>query len=258
MKTFALFLTTFLLAQPFGRAQVIVHDAVLSEIVVSNHLEELLKLIAIIQETQATKDWLGNAKNILDLAGIDAVFTNLRTVSVGLSRVELATTATSAEGVAYDGDGLLVPVGETFVSRDGQTITRPDVFKPEAAIFNAVKDHDAVYEDVMTRRSALRSGIDQTLSQLQAATTLAEVQKTTGVLLGQKLELDSTDRELTFATQKVVLLDLQNRADKDRQEKATRQEQTREFTEGLRHLGDMLSPPSFVPRASSTSSRVTP
>ena len=253
MKTIALIV--LLLALPIARSQVIVHDPILADIAVTHNAEELLKLVRMIEEMQATKDWIGNGKKILELAGIDAVFTNLRTESIGISRVELATTATSAAGATYEGDGLYVPVGETFVSRDGQTITRPDVFKPEAALFNAVKDHDAVYEDVMRRRAALRLGLEKTLSQLQGAATIAEVQKTAGVLLSQHAELEATDRELTFATQKAVLIDLQNRADKERQEKATRQEQAREFAEGLRHLGTVLSPPVFVPRAPAASSQ---
>ena len=124
MKTIAL--TILLLALPFGRGQVIVHDPIVADIAVTHNAEELIKLVRMIEEMQATKDWIGNGKKILELAGIDAVFTNLRTESIGISRVELATTATSATGATYDGDGLYAPVGETFQSRDGQTITRPD------------------------------------------------------------------------------------------------------------------------------------
>ena len=138
-------------------------------------------------------------------------------------------------------------MGETFLSRSGEFITRPEVFKPEAAIFNAVRDADVVYEDVQTRRAALRSALGKTATQLQNATTHAEVLKATGVVLAQQAELDAAAQDLTAAVQKAVLLDIQNRADKERQEKAQDQEQTAEFSEALRLFSGALRPPTFVP-----------
>ncbi|MBL9170587.1 MAG: hypothetical protein JNN07_22840, partial [Verrucomicrobiales bacterium] len=164
------------------------------------------------------------------------------------SRTASASIANSALAFAYQGQGMYQPVGGNFVSGDGQAISRPDVFKPEAAIFQAVSNHDAVHEDVMRRRQILRTAMRGSLTQLQTATTHAEVQKVTGVILAEVAELEATDRELMFSAQQAVLLDIQNRADKERQQKAVHQEQAQEMTESLRHFTSALTPPSFITR----------
>ena len=260
-KLITLLLAVLLVAQPPTQGQAIVHDPGNAEIAIANHLEAILKLVAMIEQIKTTKDWLGNAGEILDLAGLDEVIANLQSEGVGLSRVEIATAATSIDGTTFEGDGLYTPVGETFLSRSGEFITRPDVFKPEAAIFNAVKNYDAVYEDAQTRRAELRSALGKTLTQVQAATTHAEVMKTTGVLIAQQTELKAIDDDLAVAAQKAVLLDLQNRADKERQEKAKNQEQAVEFSEALRLFSGALRLPSFIqgsqPPAAGASSHTT-
>lgn len=247
-NTIATILLGFLLVtQPPVHGQVIVHDPGNAQIEIANHLEEIVKLVKLIEEIKTTKNWLGNAAEILDLAGMDELMINLESEGVGLSRVEIATAATSFDGTTYDGHGLYTPVGETWLSRSGQFITRPDVFKPEAAIFNAARDYDAVSEDVKTRRAALRSGMQKTASQMQAATTHVEALKATGVLIAQHAELDATDREQNQAAEKVEVTAQVNEAAKELQEKARNQEQAVEFDEALQEFIKMLRPPSFVP-----------
>ncbi len=249
-----LFVCAALIAAASAPAQfvVVAETPDLNTITLQNHLEEILKLGVMIEEARTTKNWLGNAADVLDIAGARELLQNLQTVGVGQSRAALATVATSLDALTYNDTDLYRPPGDSFVTRDGRLVARADDFKPEAAVFGAVRDYDAVQEDVAPRRESLRAGIQQTLTQLQAATTHSAVQKGIGVLLAQQAELEATDRELTFAAQKAVLLDLQNRAERDRQEKAGRQEQAQEFTEALRHLGAALRPPAFTQPARTT------
>ena len=140
----------------------------------------------------------------------------------------------------------MAAISPTFTSRDGQTVNRPDVFKPEAAIFQAVANYDAVRDEVTRRHEALRSAMRDSVTQLQAATTHAEVQKANGVILAEHAAREAAVWELEVASQKAVLIDIQNRATKELEQKAANQEQTRELTEGLRHFTDILRPPSFI------------
>ena len=247
-KTFGFALGLLLFASHPGQGVVPVTDTAAITASQIQHEVELAKLIAMIAQLQAAKEWLGNAADIIDLAGIDEVYFSLDLEGVGLSRLEIALSTTSLDAVLYDGGALYTPVGDIFLSRDGEVVVRPDVFKPEGAIFNAVLDHDRVYDDVMGRRQMLRLGREQTMAQLQVATTHAEIQKAPADLLAQQGELEAADRELTFATQKAQLLDLQNRADTSRQEKAMQQEQAQEFTERLRSFSQLLRPPQFLNR----------
>lgn len=223
-----------------------VHDAILQLMMMVNHLEQMRKTVETIQELRETKDRLGDAASIHRISGARETLLQFAQTGIGQSRTEIATLATSSTAVTYQGEGLYQAVGGTFVSRDGQAVSRPDVFKPEAAIFQAVANHDAVHEDVMRRRQVMRTALRKSLMQLQAAETHAEVQKVTGVMLAEVAELEATDRELVFSAQQAVLLDIQNRADKERQQKATSQEQAREMNESLRHFTEALVPPSFI------------
>jgi len=226
--------------------QLVVVDPGLELVTIANHLEQLAKTVETIQELRQTKDRLGDAASIHRISGASETLAQFALTGVGQSRTEIATLATSSLAVAYQGQGLYQEVGGTFVSRDGQSVSRPDVFKPEAAIFQAVANHDAVHEDVMRRRQVMRTALRKSLTQLEAAGTHAEVQKVTGVILAEVAELEATDRELVFSAQQAVLLDIQNRADKERQQKAATQEQAHEMNESLRHFTEALVPPSFI------------
>ena len=245
----SILLAAILLIRQPAHGQVIVHDPMNAQIAIEHRIEEILKLVKLIQEMKTTKDWLGNAAQFLHLAGLDELYASLQNEEVGLSRVEIATAATTLDGTSYDGNGVYKPVGEIFQSRGGEFITRPDVFKPEAAIFGAARDYDAVHEDVSARRAALRAGIQKTVGQLQAATTHAEVIKATGVLTAQSAELAATDHEETHAAEKVAVTAHEKEADAARMEKAKEQEQAVEFHEALQKFIKMLRPPSFVPES---------
>lgn len=246
MKTTLSITLTLALSLTTGLSQVLVKEASLEALTIANHVEQLARLVESIQELRLTKDRLGDAASILKIAGAADTLAQMAQQGVGKARSEIAGLAESAMAVAYQGQGIYQAVGSVFVSRDGNAIARSDVFKPEAAIFQAVTNHDAVYEDVMQRRQVLRAALRTTLAQLQAATTHAEIQKVTGVILAQSAEMEATDRELAFAAQHVVLLDIQNRADKEREHKAASQEQAQEMQESMLHFVKALTPPTFI------------
>ena len=246
MKTPLLIAVAIGLSLQTSLAQAIVHDPLNQAVMIANHLEQIAKLVETLRELRETKDRLGDAASIVQLSGAAETLVQFAHSGVGKSLAELSSLADSTLGVAYQGQGIYQAVGGSFLSGDGQAVPRADVFKPEAAIFQAIANHDAVHEDVMQRRQVLKTALRSSLAQLQAATTHAEVQKATGVMIAEVAELEATDRELQFAAQQAQLMDIQNRADKERQQKAASQEQAREMTESLRHFTEALKPPSFI------------
>lgn len=219
-----------------------VFDWVNSIIALTNHVAIMDKYVSIIRELEMTKDWLGNAALIRDIAGAAQVLSDLTTATEARSREELAAEATSSYAVDYTDSGLYAPVGETFRSPDGDTVVRPDVFKPEAALFSAVAEHDAVHRQVTLRREKLRGAMRETLSQLQGATNQVEILKASGVLMAQHAELDTLERETAAAAERVKVLDAQNRAAEKRAEKAEEQESAVALNEALRAFGKALKP----------------
>jgi hypothetical protein len=62
------------------------------------------------------------------------------------------------------------------------------------------QNFQSVTDDVLSRRKTLRSQIAATTQQLQAATTDAETQKLTGVLVGWARRLGITNPSWKFST----------------------------------------------------------
>lgn len=234
---------------PDVTAQVVVVDPTLVRTTAQNHVEEMHELSKLTEEAATIREWLGNPADYQEISGASDVLGDLETTGAGRSRLDLATSATSRDALAYTGAGLYQSVGSTFTTRNGREVRRSDAFKPEDAVFKAVLDHDAVHEDVQRRRDATRFAIQQTLTQLQAATTHTESQKAAGVLIAQNADLAAIDRELQFALERIQTLEIQNRAERERNEKASREEQAAEFKEGLRLFAELVRPPNFsVPK----------
>ncbi len=208
----------------------------------TNHLESMEKYVGIITELATTKEWLGDASRITNISGAAQVLADLASLTVGRTRLELAAGADSSFAVDYTDAGLYRPVRQTFRTWGGTEQERPDVFKPEAALFSAVAEHDAVHADVTARREKLRTAVRETLVQLQGATNQVEVLKATGVLLAQHAELETVERETAAAANRAFLIDLQNRAAKEREEKAGRQEAASDFRESIIGLQSFIAP----------------
>ena len=90
-----------------------------------------------------------------------------------------------------------------------------------------------VANNAMQRRTAIKNQIAQTAQQLQAATTDAEVQKLHAVLTGLNADLASTDDELNQATSSVLVQDVQNRNDQQKQVQALTEQQNAGFEEAV-------------------------
>jgi paraquat-inducible protein B len=125
-------------------------------------------------------------------------------------------------------------VGETFTTPSGKTVARTvKGYRPHAAIHRTTQNYTNVFADVQQRRVALKAEIASTTEQLQAATTDAETQKLTGVLVGLNAALAATDKELDQALSLTLVQEAENRNDQDKQARARAEEQQAEFSESL-------------------------
>ena len=77
---------------------------------------------------------------------------------------------------------------------------------------------------LMQRRQELRRQIQSTLRDLQAATTVTEIQKLQGILSAQTSELSAIDRERDAANHRVIVQNIENQTDAARQKQARREE----------------------------------
>jgi hypothetical protein len=121
---------------------------------------------------------------------------------------------------------------------------------PLAAVQKTTENFLSVSADATARRIALKAQIATTTDALKAATTDAEVQKLQGVLIGLSAALNNTDYEINQATTSVLVQDIANRNDAQRQIEAKKEQQHAEFTEAIQQYGQtfrLMNAPTTFP-----------
>ncbi|MBI1178355.1 DUF4141 domain-containing protein [bacterium] len=246
-----------------ARAQWVVFDPTMNVQSILNTAQEIAKYVEMIenqvQQIQTLTDQLNEFKHYEDLFG------NPGSVSLAtaqplindLQKSELGQTLTTIEGsvnagqaMTYDAGGLFQKVGTAFNTPGGTTVNRPETpYLPVAAVQKTTDNFLSVSTDATARRIALKEQIARTTEALKNASTDAEVQKLTGVLIGLSSALNNTDYEINQATSSALVQDIANRNDTQRQIEAKKEEQHAEFTEAVQKYGQtfrlMTAPTSF-------------
>lgn len=247
-----------------ARAQWIVYDPVNNAQQILSAAEDIAKYIQMIenqvQQIQTLTDQLNEFKHYEDLFGdpksvllstVQPLVSDLRKTELGQTLTTLETTVNASQAMVYNANGLFQSIGTAFTTPNGQTVTRLQTpFKPIAAVQKTTDNYLSVSTDATARRVALKAQIAATTDALKAATTDAEVQKLTGVLIGLSSALNNTDYEINQATTAAVVQDIANRNDAQRQVEAKKEQQHAEFTEALQKYGQtfrLMNAPTAFP-----------
>ena len=262
-----LVLTTLIATAPMLSAQYVVTNPIsdlLSETLhleevgnqlemINNQVQQIQTLTAQLQQVQAYVKAFGDPEQLLQITGADQLIGSLQQSGVGQTIGQLQQIADGAQALSYDANGLYQSLGATFQTPGGVEMPRAEeLYRKFGAIQQGSQNFQAVTDDVLSRRESLRQQIATTTQQLQAATTDAETQKLTGVLVGYDAELQAVDREIDQAAAQLAAQDIENRADKERQDEARREERAAQMEEGFRRFGEVFrldtSAPAFPTR----------
>ena len=230
-----------------ARAQWIVYDPTSNMTQILDETENLAEFVSMVdnqvQQIQTLNDQLSEFKKYeavfgnpsqVALATAAPLESDLQQVEPGQTPLNLATNADGSTAMTFNDSGVYSRVGTSFQTPGGQTIQRStNQYKPYSTIINTASNYVAVANNAMQRRTAIKNQIAQTAQQLQAATTDAEVQKLHAVLTGLNADLASTDDELNQATSSVLVQDVQNRNDQQKQVQALTEQQNAEFAEAV-------------------------
>jgi len=219
---------------------------------VDNQVQQITQLSDQLQQLKNYNQAFGNPAQILNVTGVSAITSDLTQTPLGetISAVEKAADGTAA--LTYDANGLYHEIGATFTTPSGSSVQRNTAdYKPNEAINNATANYSSVTQNVLSRRQALKDAIAQTIQSLQSASTASEVQKLTGVLLGQQAALSATDKEIDQAVDVSVEQDIENRNDQQKQATANQEQQQAEMVESLGKFRTTFQlntqPPQFPP-----------
>jgi hypothetical protein len=254
----------FFISASLASAQVVVTDPIAHSLTRIDHAQDLAKYVQMIdnqvrqintltqqlQQIQAYVKAFGNPAQLLNIVGANQLISSLQQAGAGQTLTQLQRTANGLQALQYTGNGLYQSLGQTFSTPLGTQFPRlEDSYRKYGAIQDDSRNFQTVTDDVLARRKTLRDQIAATTQKLQASTTDAETQKLNGVLIGYNAELGTVDREIDHAAAQIITQDAENRADRERQEEAVREERQAQMQESLQQYGEVFrletSPPSF-------------
>lgn len=217
---------------------------------IDNQVQQIETLTDQLNEFKHYESLFGDPKAVV-LSTVQPLVADLRKTEVGQTLSTLEDAANAGSAMVYDANGLFTGVGTTFNTPRGATVARPEApYLPVAAVQKTTDNYLAVSNDATARRVALKEQIAATSEALKTATTDAEVQKLTGVLVGLSSALNNTDYEINQATSSAIIQDIANRNDAQRQAEAQKEQQHAEFTEAVQQYGQtfrLLNAPTAFP-----------
>ncbi len=255
MKKIIIFATGILLGGVSVKAQYIVYDPSLNNQtamnqaqnmaryveMIDNQIQQIHTLTSQLQEIQQYRQAFGDPSKILSIVGVDDLVQDLQKTGLGKSMDSIQNLSQGIDALKYDAKGLYHQIGDTFSTPNGNLMPRQmDDYRPFAAVNQTTRNYSEVYADVLTRRKALKLNIASTTAKLQSATTVAETQKLTGVLIGLNSALNATDKELDQALGLAWVQDSENRNDQQKQKQARAEEQELEFSEATQKFGSTM------------------
>jgi hypothetical protein len=201
-----------------------------------------------VQQIQALTDQLNEFKHYESLFGDPraVVLTTVQPLVNDLRKTEVGETLTAKAQWMQGKRCSTTPAG---CSRDRYAVQHAERRNRDAAR-NAVlarrrrseNNFLSVSTDATARRIALKEEIARTTTALKSATTDAEVQKLTGILIGLSSALNNTDYEINQATSSALVQDVANRNDAQRQIEAKKEQQHAELTEAVQKYGQTFRP----------------
>ncbi len=247
-----------------AQAQWIVYDPTMNMQQIMAQAQNIAKYIEMIQnqaqQIRTLTDQLDEFKHYESLFGDPkaVVLTTVQPLVTDLRKSELGQTLTALEGAVdageamlYNANGLFSSIGTTFTTPNGATVTRREApYLPVAAVQKTTDNFLSVSTDATARRIALKEEIARTTTALKNATTDAEVQKLSGVLIGLSSALNNTEYEINQATSSALVQDVANRNDAQRQIEAKKEQQHAEFTEAVQKYGQtfrLMNAPTAFP-----------
>ena len=234
---YTLALLALLFASAASAQFVVVDPAILAQVIqqVTNTLDQLQQLRTEVQR-------LGDPAAVkLDLAR--RLQTQLQQMGVGRTLDEVQAAASGSAALAYDGNGLYRPPGAIILTSDGrQTPRLVENYRKFDAVTQAKTTLEDVMRDTEERRQYLRRQLQQSLDQLRAAPTMAEVAKLSGVIMAQSTELAAIDREREAPLSRVLMQHIENQTDEARQTVARREERATDFRAASEKLATFLTP----------------
>jgi hypothetical protein len=236
----------FIVNDPVAVAQSAVqHTIELAQYVemVSNQVEQINLLTSQLSEVTAYVEAFGDPSSLLSITGADQIIGQLRLPSSGQLLGDLQRASSGATSLTNTSGGLFRPIENIDIS--GVHIPRhEELYRKYGALEDTESNYRTVHEESADRIKTLKENISETTRALQSATTDAEVQKLQGTLASQNAQLTALQGDVQNAATQVLVQDVLNRNDAEKQEEAEREKNAAEWGTINREMDRMLTIPN--------------
>ena len=236
----------FIVNDPVAVAQSAVQHAIeLGQYVemVSNQVEQINLLTSQLSEVTAYVEAFGDPSSLLSITGADQIIGQLRLPSSGQLLGDLQRASSGATSLTNTSGGLFRPIESIDIS--GVQIPRhEELYRKYGALEDTESNYRTVHEESADRIKTLKENISETTRALQSATTDAEVQKLQGTLASQNAQLAALQGDVQNAATQVLVQNVLNRNDEEKQEEARREENAAEWGVINRDMDRMLTIPN--------------
>jgi hypothetical protein len=213
---------------------------------------DLSVLAQTAQQVMIATQQLQNAKDQLDRIGnpLDVAPAMTKDVMRGFAEAgrllpgdELQSMADGIAGVLFEGNGLYRAPGQSIRRADGLDILRAtDAYRKFDAVNVTRQAWEVVAAEAEERARQVRNQTRATLAALQKASTMAEVAKLHALLTAQSSLLASIEKERESAMAQILVQQLGNQTDAERQALARQEEHREAFRQAHQKIGEFLVP----------------
>lgn len=186
---------------------------------VGNQVNQINTMTQQLEQVTAYTQAFGDPSQITNITGAGDLVSGLRRQTLGKGIAELQQAASGIDSLQNNGGGLYQSIGTIRV--DGRDVPRnSDLYRKYGAIENTTANYSQTYTEATQRSQEMRNSLAGTTNALQSASTDAEAQKLQGVIIGQAAQLEALNSQVAGAANSVLVQDVQNRNDAEKQEQA--------------------------------------
>lgn len=210
---------------------------------VNNQVQQIETMTRELEQVTAYTEAFGDPSKLLNIAGADQLISRLGSFESGGKLVDLQRSASGSAALGYTANGLYSAIAPIQIGGK-ETDRNPDLYKKHGALEATVSNYSDTHDQSIQRAKSARENLSNATTALQTATTDAEVQKLQGVIATQSAELESLQSEVANAATHVLVQDVQNRNDSEKQDEARIEADVAEWNHVNREFDASLSLPA--------------
>ena len=200
---------------------------------IANQTQQISQLTTMINQNIQQLERLGDPATYINMLSLNGLFSEIQRVmtGVGTTITEFQQTANGIMALKNTANGLYQDLSQLKDQFGNQIQFQPSMFTKFAVVQNMYQAFDTEIGQTNQALSSLLQQKQQLLQQLNAATSLIEVEKLKSQLQAVQASIDSAGARLNMYSQKMLVQNAANENDANRLLEALREQRNQEAIE---------------------------